>query len=98
MPKKQLEILTFEKNKIEVTVKLDYLAKTISLVETTKNQMINENRKIKQYIFAGRNADFVNNWMKILDAIRYAMIEAKNLMLIETGKTLIQTINSKKKK
>jgi len=77
---KQLEIITFEKHKITVVVKIDYIAKTISLVEDTRNQLIGENRKVKSYIFAGRNAAFMPTWLNILDAMSYAVKEAKKLL------------------
>jgi hypothetical protein len=79
MPKKQLEVLVFKKNKIEVTVSIDYINKTISLVKPAGNPFKNQYEK-KEYIFIGRNAAFMPTWLNILDAMSYAIKEAKSLL------------------
>lgn len=71
--KKQLEVLTFTKNKINVTVKIDYLQKTISLVQ--QNNFNNKN-----YLFVGRGLDFIPTWLQIFDAMSYATKEATKLL------------------
>jgi len=79
MPKKQLEVLVFKKNKIDVTVSIDYINKTISLVKPAGNPFKNQYEK-KEYIFIGRNAAFMPTWLNILDAMSYAIKEAKSLL------------------
>jgi len=79
MPKKQLEVLVFTKNKIDVTVSIDYINKTISLVKPAGNPFKNQYEK-KEYIFMGRNAAFMPTWLNILDAMSYAIKEAKSLL------------------
>lgn len=95
-PKKQLEILTFEKNNVEVSVKINYLSKTISLVETTKNQLpsANETRQGKNYLFSGREVVYMDKWLKILDAMSYAIKEAKKLLEEEIEKESKKLDNS----
>ncbi|MCX6121933.1 MAG: hypothetical protein NTX44_09970 [Ignavibacteriales bacterium] len=75
---KRLEVLTIEQNQIKVNVEIDYIAKTISLVD------INSNRgcftRYKEYVFANRSLDYMNKWLTILDAIKYAIIESRKLL------------------
>lgn len=93
MPKKQLEVLVFEKNKIAVTVSIDYINGTISLVKPAGNPF-KQQYENKEYIFVGRNENFINTWLNILDSMAYAMKEAKKLLTIEKGTILIKKINS----
>ncbi len=75
---KRLEVLTIEHDHIKVNVEIDYIAKTISLVD------INSNRgcftRYKKYVFANRSLDYMKKWLTILDAIKYAIIESNKLL------------------
>ena len=72
--KKHLEVLTFTKHKIDVTVKIDYFRKTISLVQS------NSNYNNKGYIFAERELGFMPTWLEIFDAMSYATKESTKLL------------------
>jgi len=68
--KKHLEVKTYEIKGIKVLVQIDYDAKTISLMQDRKLP--------KNYIFAGRQIEYMNGWRDILDAIKVAIGEAES--------------------
>jgi hypothetical protein len=71
---KHLEIKTYEYCGINVTVKIDYHKKQISLVEADKNHQTYNNRA---YYFAGRELlEYIKGWKDILEAMKYAMEES----------------------
>ncbi len=66
---KHLEIKTVEHKGIAVVVKIDYKAKTISLVES-------EGYGAKKWVFATREIEYMQGWQNVLDAMKYAVKEA----------------------
>lgn len=63
---------------VSVIVELDYVEKTVSLVE--------KNGKNKSWMFAGRTPQYLNGWRNILKAMEYAVEQAqKELNAISEG-------------
>jgi hypothetical protein len=75
--KKQKETVSFTKNDIEVFVRIDYINNQIGLVE--KDRYNKSKFKMKSYNFVNRGVEYVGGWLKILDAMKYAMEEAKKM-------------------
>ncbi len=67
---KHLEIKTYIYGGIRVMVKIDYDANQVSLIDRAD---LNNHKK---WIFAGREPEFLNGWINILDAMKYAMEES----------------------
>lgn len=61
--------------RINVLVKIDFLDKTVSLVERDDN--VEAGFKPKEWLFADRTKDYLNGWLIILQAVEYAISEAK---------------------
>lgn len=57
---------------INIAVELDFVKKTVSLVE---KDGVN-----KKWIFADRTLEYMNGWLLILQAMEYAITEAKKEM------------------
>ena len=76
---KHLEVKTYEHCGISVTVKIDYGNGSISLVERNKvsNGVNTPAFVIKNWIFAERGLEFMGSWLTILDAMKYAIEEAR---------------------
>ena len=72
--KRHMEINTYEHEGINVTVKIDYDQKQISLVDP------NNKFKRKEYTFATRGLEYMHGWQRILDAMKNAVDEATKLM------------------
>lgn len=68
-PKTLLEELWYEKNGIEVDVRIDYRKKKISVID--------RNGEKKNFLFAEREVEYMDGWKNILEAIIYATQEAK---------------------
>lgn len=71
---KRIEIYEFIHRDISVMVKIDYLMNEISLLKGNHHIELEE---AKHYVFAGRGAEFMNNWLVILDALGEAVRNAK---------------------
>jgi len=69
---KHLEIKTYEYCGIRVTVKIDYNDSTISLVERELDNYVK-----KEWVFINRGLEFMGSWLDILDAMKYAIEEAR---------------------
>jgi hypothetical protein len=69
---KHLEIKTYEYCGIRVTVKIDYNDSTISLVERELDNYVK-----KKWVFINRGIEFMGSWLNILDAMKYAIEEAR---------------------
>jgi len=82
---KHIEIKTYEYYDIRVMVRIDYEAKTISLIERMGavytpncNGGLNEKSfKPKPYVFVGRGLEYMNGWRNVLSAMEYAITEAE---------------------
>lgn len=57
---------------ITVVVQMDFVKKTVSLVEKDGGR--------KQWVFAERTPEYLQGWVMILDAMKYATLEAKKEM------------------
>lgn len=75
--KKIKETVEFEKNGIKVYVRIDYVNNSFDLVEKERGTM--SKFKKKDYCFIGRGVEYINGWLNILDAMKYAMEEAKKM-------------------
>ncbi len=73
--KKRLEINTYTYDGVEVTVKIDYIEKKITLVEFDGQKFVP-----KQWLFRNRGLDYIDRWCDILGAMTYAIGEAKKLL------------------
>lgn len=62
----------YSKQGINIVVELDFIKKTVSLVEKDGNP--------KKWIFAERTPEYMNGWLAILRAMEYAVAEAKKEM------------------
>ena len=94
--KKRLEVLTFEYKGIKVDVKIDYIAKTVSLVDLNSHSVYKCETINKNWVFVGRTLDYMNGWLNILDAMKYAVTEAKKLLehdLAEETKFQFETMD-----
>ena len=78
--RKHLDIKTYEYFDIKIMVEINYELKLISLVESGMN--LDESRngpvmKPKSYVFVGRGLEYMNGWLNVLDAMKYAIEQAK---------------------
>ena len=73
---KHIEIKTIEHNGINVTVKINYDKREISIIERNGYGSINNAWKDKHYVFAGRGLEYMNGWKDILDSVKFAIDEA----------------------
>lgn len=71
---KHLEIKTYEYCGVNVTAKIDYDCKTISLVESE----IHKGYAEKKWLFSNRGLEFVKGWENVLLAMNYAIGESSN--------------------
>lgn len=93
--KKHLEIKTIEHKGIKVIVEINYDLGQVSLVEPIMNQF-----QDKRWIFAKRSLDYMNGWLNIIDAMKFAITEAKKDLehdLAEKSKFTEQKITKNKK-
>lgn len=74
--KKQVEVYVFKKYDIKIGVKVDYAFRTISLIDIAT-------RRDKQWLFAGRDLDFMGGWFNILEAMKGAIEDAKKRLIKE---------------
>lgn len=79
--KKHLEIVTFTKHDINIQVEIDYDQGKISLVQ---------NRKVKNWVFAGRGIEYMQEWRNVLEAMSYAISSAEDLLEDEQESDLLQ--------
>lgn len=79
MTKKHVEVKTYEYGDIKVMVRIDYDAKTISLIERdiTRQSIDGFHHKPKQYVFVRRELEYMNGWRMVLKGIEYAIDEAE---------------------
>lgn len=75
--KKIKETICFTKNGIDVYVKIDYVNNQIDLVEKVPHT--NNKFKMKNWNFVNRGVEYIGGWINILDAMKYAMEEAKKM-------------------
>lgn len=59
----------YSKYGIDIVIELDFVNKTVSLVE--------KDGKMKHWIFAERTPEYLNGWRAILKAMEYAVEQAK---------------------
>lgn len=82
---KHREIKTVEHKGVTVTLDINYDAGTVSLVYY--KDRLNE-WQTKEWIFSGRTIEYMDGWLNILDAIKFAVQEAKkDLMASAKEKT-----------
>lgn len=62
----------YTKAGISIVVELDFIKKTVSLVE--------KDGKVKNWKFAERGPEYMHGWIMILEAMKYAAAEAKKEM------------------
>jgi hypothetical protein len=96
---KHLEIKSFEHKGIKVTVVIDYDQGTIDLVEKQGSSF-----SPKRWLFSNRGLEYMNGWLTILDAMKFAITEAKKELTAyqdeqnkKKDKALIQKISNLKK-
>lgn len=65
---------------ISVVVELDFVKKTVSLVEKDGSK--------KEWIFADRTLEYLNGWRNIMHAMEYAVAEAQKEMQALSDKEL----------
>lgn len=63
---------------ISVCVEVDYVRRTVSLVEKDGDDF-----KRKNWYFSDRELMYMNGWLTILEAMKYAITEAKKLLEID---------------
>lgn len=73
---KHLEIRSSEHKGINVIVKIDYDAGTISLVERQPNSSPAVYAP-KQWVFKNREVGYMQGWIDILEAMTFAVADAK---------------------
>lgn len=61
---------------ISVAVDIDLITKTITLVEKQGNDTFVD----KNYYFSHRTIEYMNGWLAILDAMKYAITEATKVL------------------
>lgn len=71
-------------NGISIVVELDFVKKTVSLVEK-------DGRK-KNWLFAERTPEYLCGWLNIVEAMKYAITEAKKVMDSFTEKDYLEFI------
>lgn len=71
---KNIEIKTLETNGIKVTIKVDYDAGTVSLVERATSDI---GYTPKKYLFANRGVEYMQGWLNVLEAQAEAIKVAK---------------------
>lgn len=73
---KHLEIKSIEHKGINVLVKIDYKAGTISLVEEVANS-VPQSYQQKKWVFGNREVEYMAGWQDIFDALKFATKEAE---------------------
>lgn len=69
-----ITIKTIETNGIKVTIKVDYDAGTVSLVERATSDI---GYTPKRYLFANRGVEYMQGWLNVLEAQAEAIKVAK---------------------
>jgi hypothetical protein len=88
MEHKIKETIEFIHNDIKIYIKIDYINNRIDIVEPV-NGLQSGNFKKKEFCFIGRGVEYMNGWLKILEAIQEAVKFAKKKyeqQLAETSK------------
>ncbi len=80
-------------NRINIIVKLDFLAKTISIVERDKSYGNKSGFKPKSFIFSDRTEEYLNGWRLILKAMDLAVEQAKKEMEAASKKDFDKLVN-----
>ena len=86
---KHLEIRSFEHEGIKVTVKIDYDARQISLVERDSDKF-----KCKKWHFAGREIQYTKSWHRIFSAMSHAVKEGEKLLQVHIDKVTNNQLKS----
>jgi len=94
------ETVEFIYNDIKVYVKIDYINNKISLVEPLSWRIVQDDNNLtaswkelswkfkkKEWLFAERWVEYMNWWLNILDAMKYAIEKAKKMYEAELEKT-----------
>lgn len=87
---KNFEVRTIEKNGISVTIAINYDLSIVSLVEG-----VGTGYQAKKWLFANRGLEYMNSWLKIIDAMKFAIEEGKKELehqLAESSKFKIEKI------
>lgn len=66
----------YQSNGIRVVVDINLLKQTITLVEPIGNGSF----RPKKWLFAERELRYMEGWLNILDAMKYAIVEASKLL------------------
>lgn len=82
VPKKLTDIVRFTHEEINIDVKIDYINNKISLVESNYGSINN-----KKWLFADRWVEYMDSWLDILDAMKFAIWEAKRMYERELAKS-----------
>ena len=69
------ETYAFIHKDIKIFVKIDYVNNKISLMEPFKPH--ESEFKIKEWKFSKRGVEYMNGWLDILEAMKFAIIDAK---------------------
>ncbi|MFA6325216.1 MAG: hypothetical protein WCX46_03255 [Candidatus Paceibacterota bacterium] len=72
---KNLEVKTYECCGVKVTVKIDYKNETVSVVEDTLGF------PGKRYLFNERGLDYMDSWVDVLNALKFAVESATNELI-----------------
>lgn len=72
--KKISEIREYDYKGVKVCVHINYRNNIISLVELN---LLGERYEDKKWVFARRGVEYMDSWLYILDAMKYAVTEAK---------------------
>ena len=82
---------TYNYRGVNVLVKLDFIDKTVSLVEKDDNK--ESGFKPKDWLFSDRGVEYLNGWRLILKAMDYAITEAKRELELSKKKDLDKLLN-----
>lgn len=70
-------VRAYEKYGIKVLVEIDFVEKTVTLVERKTGRFANRGYEPKSWQFEGRTVDYLNGWIAIFRAMEYATTEAE---------------------
>ncbi len=76
---KHLEVKTYEYGDIKVMVETNFDTGKISLVEKKEKEFNADFRtEMKKWVFVQRGLEYMNGWLNILDAMKYAIEQARD--------------------
>jgi hypothetical protein len=78
---------------VSILVKINFLDKTVTLVEREKGYG-QDGFKPKKWLFADRTTEYLTGWEMILDAMKFAINEARKDAHIKALTAIIDQINA----